>query len=194
MVDIDIKNEILEYHCKFFHPGKERNQYSICHAWYVEVDRVSCQEISEEEKLKHEIVWLTADAFLGLSKNDTSIYVLNHLLGKPQRERPKANRYNDHNPVPEDKKTPHLIPDAELPVLLPLDLANYKPTGKSPLEDHPTFPMYHQDGKSYRRECDTLDTFMCSSFYFLRFLDPENPDELVRKSVADAWLPVQLYT
>ncbi len=48
--------------------------------------------------------------------------------------------------------------------------------------------------KSYRRECDTLDTFMCSSFYFLRFLDPTNPDQLVRKEVADAWLPIELYT
>jgi hypothetical protein len=35
-----------------------------------------------------------------------------------------------------------LIPEEELPVILPLDLENYKPTGKSPLEDHPTFPVY----------------------------------------------------
>lgn len=194
IIDVAIKQEIMEYHCKFFHPTKQRNQYSICHAWYVEVDRTSCQEISNEEKMKHEIVRLTADEFLRISKNDTSIYVVNQLLGNSQKAWPQANRYNDHNPVPEDKKIPHLIPDAELPVVLPLDLENYKPSGKSPLEDHPTFPEYHKDGKVYRRECDTLDTFMCSSFYFLRFLDPTNPDQLVRKEVADARLPIELYT
>ena len=36
----------------------------------------------------------------------------------------------------------HLVPESELPVILPLDLEDYKPTGKSPLEDHPSFPMY----------------------------------------------------
>lgn len=194
IIDVAIKQEIMEYHCKFFHPTKQRNQYSICHAWYVEVDRTSSQEISNEEKMKHEIVRLTADDFLRISKNDTSIYVLNQLLNKPQKERPTTHKYNEHNPAPEDTKIPHLIPDSELPVLLPLDLENYKPTGKSPLEDHPTFPLYIKDGVSCRRECDTLDTFMCSSFYFLRFLDPTNPDQLVRKELADKRLPIELYT
>jgi leucyl-tRNA synthetase len=101
------------------------------------------------------------------------------------------------SPIPvyyDEQGTSHLIPDSELPVLLPLDLENYKPSGKSPLEEHPTFPEYKKDWKVYRRECDTLDTFMCSSFYFLRFLDPTNPDALVRKELADAWLPIELYT
>jgi len=39
-------------------------------------------------------------------------------------------------------KIAHLIPEEELPVVLPLDIKNYKPKGKSPLEDHPTFPQY----------------------------------------------------
>ena len=75
--------------------------------------------------------------------------------------------------------------------MLPLDLENYKPTGKSPLEDHPTFPAYKDGGT---RECDTLDTFMCSSFYFLRFPDADNPDELIRKELASSLLPVDFYS
>lgn len=53
-----------------------------------------------------------------------------------------VNKYNEFNHLPEELKIPHLIPEEELPVVLPLDLENYKPTGKSPLEDHPTFPVY----------------------------------------------------
>ncbi len=100
-------------------------------------------------------------------------------------------------PVPiyyDSEKAPHLIPEDELPVVLPLDIKNYKPKGKSPLEDHPTFPEYKaKDGKTYRRECDTLDTFMCSSFYFLRYPDANNPDELIRWELRDKMFPVNFY-
>jgi leucyl-tRNA synthetase len=82
--------------------------------------------------------------------------------------------------------------------VLPLDLEVYKPKGKSPLEDHPTFPHYKVDGEeskcTFTRECDTLDTFMCSSFYFLRYPDVNNPDELIRKELAEKMLPVDFYT
>lgn len=55
------------------------------------------------------------------------------------------DRYNAYNPHPDKSKwVPHLIPDEELPVILPLDLPNYKPAGKSPLEDHPTFRYYQK--------------------------------------------------
>ena len=104
------------------------------------------------------------------------------------------NTYDAHNPHPDKSKwIPHAIPDDELPVLLPLDLPNYKPAGKSPLEDHPTFKYYHaKDGKTYLRECDTLDTFMCSSFYYLRFLDPKNTQQLISPENAK-YMPVDLY-
>lgn len=101
------------------------------------------------------------------------------------------------SPIPiyyDENNQPQLIPEDELPVILPLDLGNYKPAGKSPLADHPTFPNYTaKNGKTYLRECDTLDTFMCSSFYFLRFVDPENTDALISKELADTVLPVDFY-
>lgn len=78
--------------------------------------------------------------------------------------------------------------------MLPLDVTDFKPKGKSPLEDHPTFKYYNQDGHTYLRECDTLDTFMCSSFYFLRYPDSHNNDELIRKEFAEKVLPVDFYS
>ncbi|MFA7285148.1 MAG: class I tRNA ligase family protein, partial [Candidatus Absconditabacterales bacterium] len=103
-------------------------------------------------------------------------------------------RYTPDNPHPDKSKwIPHAIPQDELPVVLPLDLPNYKPAGKSPLEDHPSFKYYHaKDGNVYLRECDTLDTFMCSSFYYLRFLDPHNSDYLISPEKAQ-YMPVDLY-
>ena len=46
--------------------------------------------------------------------------------------------------------------------------------------------------KVYLRECDTLDTFMCSSFYFLRYLDPANTNQLISDQAAKN-MPVDLY-
>ena len=100
------------------------------------------------------------------------------------------------SPIPvyyDENDAPQLIPEQELPVVLPLDLENYKPTGKSPLADHPTFPIYEKDGKTYRRECDTLDTFMCSSFYFLRYPDANNPEMLGDPTLLNKCFPIDFY-
>lgn len=102
------------------------------------------------------------------------------------------------SPIPvyyDNEWNPQLIPQDQLPVELPLDVENYKPKGKSPLEEHDTFATYtHTDWNVYKRECDTLDTFMCSSFYFLRFPDRHNDKELISKEIADKMLPVDMYS
>ncbi len=194
LVDIEIKKQILEYQCKFYHPTKNRNQYSMCTCYYAEADRATQVAISDSEAEEHDVVWLTADEFREQSNNDTSIYCLNVLTNKEQEERPLIAKYNEFNPLPESEKTPQLIPEQELPVELPLDLEVYKPKGKSPLEDHATFPLYKKDGKTYLRECDTLDTFVCSSFYFLRFPSVGNNEELISQELANNLMPIPLYT
>ena len=100
--------------------------------------------------------------------------------------------WEDIRPLVQD--VPHLVSEEELPVVLPLDVKNYKPKWKSPLEEHPTFPVYEKEGKKYKRECDTLDTFMCSSFYFLRYPDANNPDELIRRELANKLFPIDFYS
>ena len=87
------------------------------------------------------------------------------------------------------------VPDDQLPVLLPDDV-EWLPTGQSPLKLHPTWkhttcPIC---GQPAERDTDTMDTFMCSSWYHLRYLSPKydrgpfDPEEYAY------WMPVDAYT
>jgi leucyl-tRNA synthetase len=89
------------------------------------------------------------------------------------------------NPVPED----------QLPVLLPDDI-EWRPTGESPLKFHPTWkdttcPVC---GEYAVRETDTMDTFMCSSWYHLRYLSPNYDQGPFDEGEYNYWMPVDTYT
>lgn len=86
------------------------------------------------------------------------------------------------------------VPEDQLPVRLPEDV-DFKPTGESPLNDasdfvHTTCPKC---GGPARRETDTMDTFVCSSWYFMRYTDAQNTNLPFAKDKADKWLPVDQY-
>ena len=87
------------------------------------------------------------------------------------------------------------VPDDQLPVLLPDDVA-WKPTGESPLKLHPTwrFTKCPQCGGDAERETDTMDTFMCSSWYHLRYLSPKFTEGPFKQDEYDYWMPVDTYT
>jgi leucyl-tRNA synthetase len=86
------------------------------------------------------------------------------------------------------------VPDEALPVELP-EVEDYKPKGRSPLaaaEDwvNTTCPACGGPGK---RETDTMDTFVDSSWYFLRYCDARNDDAAWDRQVVDRWMPVDQY-
>ncbi len=89
------------------------------------------------------------------------------------------------NPVPED----------QLPVLLPDDVA-WRPTGESPLKLHPTWKQATcpVGGEPAVRETDTMDTFMCSSWYHLRYLSPNYDKGPFEEAEYNYWMPVDTYT
>ena len=87
------------------------------------------------------------------------------------------------------------VPDEALPVLLPDDV-EWKPTGESPLKLHATwrFTTCPQCGGKAERETDTMDTFMCSSWYHLRYLSPDEEQAPFSQKEYDYWMPVDTYT
>ena len=88
------------------------------------------------------------------------------------------------------------VPEKDLPVKLP-EIKDFKPTGKgeSPLAKSKKFVNLRcpKCGAASKRETDTLDTFVCSSWYFLRYIDPKNKKEPFGKLKVKNWLPVDLY-
>ena len=93
----------------------------------------------------------------------------------------------DHGAVP--------VPDEELPVMLPTDV-EFVPTGESPLKQHDAF--LHTNcpicDKPSLRETDTMDTFMCSSWYQYRYLSPHDGEHPFDPAEGAYWLPVDQYT
>ena len=86
------------------------------------------------------------------------------------------------------------VPEDQLPVLLPTDV-EFKPTGESPLTTSATFgeTVCPHCGEKARREMDTMDTFVCSSWYYLRYCDPLNKEQAFDKKKADYWMNVDQY-
>ena len=87
------------------------------------------------------------------------------------------------------------VPDDQLPVLLPDDV-EWLPTGESPLKLHPTWkqttcPICDEPAE---RETDTMDTFMCSSWYHLRYLSPSYSQGPFDPLEYAYWMPVDTYT
>jgi leucyl-tRNA synthetase len=86
------------------------------------------------------------------------------------------------------------VPEDQLPVLLP-DIEDYAPRGKPPLAASEEFvnATCPKCGSAARRETDTMDTFVDSSWYFLRYCDPRNEAEPWGHAAVEHWMPVDQY-
>ncbi|MBA3380469.1 MAG: leucine--tRNA ligase [Actinobacteria bacterium] len=86
------------------------------------------------------------------------------------------------------------VPEDDLPVLLP-DVEDYKPKGRPPLAQAEDWVNVScpECGGSARRETETMDTFVDSSWYFLRYCDPRNDAAPFDRAAVDYWNPVDLY-
>ena len=97
---------------------------------------------------------------------------------------------------PEGK--PHMVKEEHLPWMLPTDV-DFKPTGESPLRLSKEFNERVEKlyGKGWTPEYDTMDTFVDSSWYYLRYTDPRNEQEFARNGAinptAGGWMPVDFY-
>ena len=87
-----------------------------------------------------------------------------------------------------------VLEDKDLPLVLP-ELEDYTPskTGASPLDKKTDWVNVTVNGKEGKRETSTMPGSAGSSWYFLRYIDPDNNDELANKKLLEYWLPVDLY-
>ncbi|MGB9608960.1 MAG: class I tRNA ligase family protein, partial [Minisyncoccia bacterium] len=100
----------------------------------------------------------------------------------------------DYTKIENENYLIQIVPEKDLPVMLP-DLKDYRPKGKPPLASSKDFVNvicpYCQNPA--RRDVETLDTFVDSSWYYFRYTDPHNDQEIFSKEKAKYWLPVDLY-
>jgi len=87
------------------------------------------------------------------------------------------------------------VPDKDLPVILPTKNVDYKPKGKAPLASVPSFvnTKCPKCKSKANREVDTMDTFICSSWYFLRYLSAKDKKQAFDKKIIKKWMPVDMY-
>ena len=140
----------------------------------------------ENTKAKEEIIKYAEEKGFGKSKTQ---YRLRDWLISRQRYwgAPIPVVYCEHCGIqPVDEK--------DLPVLLPTDI-DITVQGKSPIVTSPTFmkTTCPKCGGSATRETDTMDTFICSSWYYLRYVDPHNTELPFSKDKVNYWLPVNQY-
>ena len=150
-------------------------------------------------------IHINSDFLNGLNKNDSIEKMINWLeenkvgtrkINYKLREWIFARQRYWGEPIPivfvddEDKA----IPDSELPLVLP-ELENYAPskTGASPLDKATNWVNTTFEEKKARRETSTMPGAAGSSWYFLRYIDPKNENEIANKKLLEHWLPVDLY-
>ncbi len=89
-----------------------------------------------------------------------------------------------------------LVPDEDLPVVLP-ELKDFQPSGdgRSALARATEWlkAPCPECGKEGERETDTLDTYICSSWYMLRYFDPTNKDKIFDSALVNKWMPIDFY-
>ena len=141
-------------------------------------------DLSTKKAIKEIIIWLEENK---VGKGYTNYRLRDWLISR--------QRYWG-TPIPivyDPNGNPHVIPEEYLPWELPDDV-EYKPKGTSPLGSSKELIERTERifGKGWKPEVDTMDTFVCSSWYYLRYLDPNNHEKPFSQKILD-WVPVDLY-
>jgi len=145
---------------------------------------------------------INSDNFNGLESNTAKDKIINKAGGKKKtqyrlRDWLVSRQRYCGAPIPIvycDKCGTVPVPESDLPVKLPTDV-DFHPTGDSPLKLSKTFHdvACPKCGGEAKRESDTMDTFVCSSWYFLRFCDPHNQNVAFDGEKIKGWMPVDVY-
>ena len=191
-------------------PAHDQRDLDFAKKYKLEINTVVAPNKEDSEFLIDKIAYtdqgyMINSSFLnGLKSPDESIKEAINFLEKNQFGKKKINfRLKDWGvsrqrywgcPIPiiyDENNNPQKIPKEMLPVELP-QISKLQPSG-NPLDKEDDWKNLTIDGKKYTRETDTLDTFVDSSWYFLRFCSPTNNDYGFSYEDVKYWMPVDQY-
>ena len=191
-------------------PAHDQRDLDFAKKYKLEINTVVAPNKEDSEFLIDKIAYtdqgyMINSSFLnGLKSPDESIKEAINFLEKNKFGKKKINfRLKDWGvsrqrywgcPIPiiyDENNNPQKIPKEMLPVELP-QISKLQPSG-NPLDKENAWKNLTINGKKYTRETDTLDTFVDSSWYFLRFCSPNNKDYGFSNEDANYWMPVDQY-
>ncbi len=194
-------------------PGHDLRDFQFAQAVGLPIERVvvgpdgDTSTIEREEQVQEDVGTMINSEFLdGLEIQDAIEKMMDHLEKKGWGKRVVSYKLRDWlisrqrywgAPIPvvyDPEGKPHPVKEEHLPWMLPTDV-DFKPTGESPLKSSKEFFARTEKlyGKGWIPECDTMDTFVDSSWYFLRYVDSRNLQEFASKEQIEKWLPIDLY-
>jgi len=187
-------------------PAHDTRDYEFASKFGIEIIPVLEGGDISKEAYTGDGVHINSDFLNGLNKEDAIDKITNWLeekkIGHKKvnykiREWIFARQRYWGEPIPivftEDNEI-HVLADEDLPLVLP-ELEDYKPSknGASPLDKATDWVNTTFEGKKARRETSTMPGSAGSSWYFLRYIDPNNDKELADKRLLEHWMPVDLY-
>jgi leucyl-tRNA synthetase len=194
-------------------PGHDLRDFQFAKSFDIPIVRVvtdqegDMSEITEESQVQEDTGIMVNSEFLdGLPIQEAIVKMMDHIEKEGMGKRKISYKLRDWlisrqrywgAPIPivyDPEGNPHPVKEEHLPWLLPTDV-DFKPMGESPLKSSKEFFARTEKlyGKGWTPECDTMDTFVDSSWYYLRYVDSRNSDEFAQKKQIERLLPVDMY-
>ena len=186
-------------------PAHDSRDYAFAKAFNCEIIQVLEGGDISKEAYEGDGTHINSGFLNGLNKEDAIAKMLEYLKEKGIGEQKVNYKFREWifarqrywgEPVPivhGDDGKDYALDDSELPLILP-EMDDYKGrNGKAPLENAIEWKKYDKNGIKGTRETSTMPGSAGSSWYFLRYVDPDNEKEFCDKKLADHWLPVDLY-
>ena len=166
---------------------------------------VTCQAFEKHDYLGKGYKLINSEEFTGLTVEEAKPAITKKLVDMGIAKETVNYHFREWifarqrywgEPVPvvhgEDGKI-HVLDDSELPLILP-ELEDYKgKNGQAPLENATEWKMYDKNGIKGKRETSTMPGSAGSSWYFLRYIDPDNDEKFADPELLKHWMPVDLY-
>lgn len=189
-------------------PAHDERDYDFAHKFNIPVTRVVQNDTAVDQVSSEEGIIVNSGKYDGMSSSEAREAIVADLAKQGIATEKVNYKMRDWlisrqrywgAPIPIihcEKDGPVLVPEVELPVVLP-EIEDYRPTGgnTSALAGVESWvnTKCPKCGGLGRRETDTMDGYVCSSWYFLRYMDPTNNQKAWDEKQASKWMPVDCY-